>query len=96
MADLRQDINGVDRHVGRMIRLYRKAAGLTQIELSRMLDVPSRKLNKFEQGVERVSPKILRNICMTLKIRPIALFETLEAEAISNVRVSRHQKRSVL
>lgn len=77
MANINGNINQVDQHVGQMIRLHRKAAGVGQIELSARLGIPHRKLQKFERGSDRVSPKLLRNICISLGIRPIALFETM-------------------
>lgn len=77
MARFGNDMNDVDIHVGRMISLHRKAIGLTYVEFAALLDIPSRSFKKMEMGLQRISPKLLRKICLKLNIHPKTLFETM-------------------
>lgn len=79
MAIFSKDINVVDKYVGQMVRLHRKSEGLPQGDFSVIIGVPLRTLQKFEWGLERPSPKQLRDICITLSICPTELFETISA-----------------
>ncbi|WP_298915110.1 helix-turn-helix transcriptional regulator [uncultured Algimonas sp.] len=78
------ELNVVDQHVGRMVRLHRKAAGLTQTDMAAMLGVMPRQLRKYEAGQERISPLMLRDMCVAMDIRPIELFDTMDRNASSH------------
>lgn len=77
MAIYSNEINRVDYHVGRMIILHRKAAGLTRAGLSVRLEISPRTLTQFEQGRLRVSPKLLSKICVNLNVTPNVMFATM-------------------
>lgn len=89
------ELNRVDQHVGRMLRLYRKSLGLTRQDLCERADLPARTLRRFECGQERVPPLLLRNLCLLLKIRPNALFDTIRFAEGSEIARQR-RRRAIL
>lgn len=90
MAIFDKDISVVDKYVGQIIRLHRKAEGLAQSELAVIIGVPLRTLQKFEWGLERPSPIQLRDICITLDMSPADLFETLSLAGAEHEKPSMH------
>ncbi|MEM7729183.1 MAG: helix-turn-helix transcriptional regulator [Pseudomonadota bacterium] len=81
----------VDQHIGRMIRLHRKACGLTPRDLSLRVGLRARALRRFETGNERIGPKILADICTALDVNPVGLFESIDSETLRSTK----QVRSV-
>ncbi len=47
--------NHLDKSFGRTIAYFRKLAGLSQAELGRALDVSAQQVQKYENGLNRVS-----------------------------------------
>lgn len=92
MATFGNNINVVDKHVGQMVRLHRKAIGIPQVDFSVIIGIPLRKLQKFEWGLERPSPKQLRDICITLDICPPDLFVTMAAISPSTEQPPFHNR----
>ncbi|MGJ8560451.1 MAG: helix-turn-helix domain-containing protein [Litorimonas sp.] len=90
MAMFDKDISVVDKYVGQIIRLHRKAEGLAQNELAVIIGVSLRTFQKFEWGLERPSPKQLRDICITLDMSPADLFETLSLTGSKLEKPSMH------
>lgn len=69
-----------DLHVGKLIRAYRLAAGISQEELGAALGVTFQQIQKYERGANRISASKLFEAARLLKIPPGALFEGLDAE----------------
>ena len=80
-ADLRSPHPGphhVDQHVGALIRLRRKALGISQTELADALGVSFQQVQKYERGANRVSASKLFEIAQKLDTPLAAFFEGLE------------------
>jgi transcriptional regulator with XRE-family HTH domain len=58
--------HSVDRHVGALIRLRRKALGLSQTELGRRVGITFQQIQKYERGTNRVSASTLYEIAEVL------------------------------
>lgn len=65
----------VDLHVGRMIRLARKEAQLSQEELAGACGITFQQIQKYERGANRVSASMLLRIATKLGRMPGWFFE---------------------
>lgn len=65
--------NAVDAHVGERLRLRRKLLGLSQEELASRLGLALQQVQKYENGVNRVSASRLYQLCGVLEV-PVAWF----------------------
>jgi transcriptional regulator with XRE-family HTH domain len=68
----------VDQHVGALIRVKRKALGITQSELAEALGITFQQVQKYERGANRVSASKLYEIAQKLDTPLAAFFEGLE------------------
>ena len=65
--------HSVDRHVGALIRVRRKALGLSQAELGGRVGITFQQIQKYERGTNRVSASTLYEIAAVLSM-PVAEF----------------------
>jgi len=68
----------VDQHVGALIRVRRKALGISQTELADALGVSFQQVQKYERGANRVSASKLFEIAQKLGTPLSSFFEGLE------------------
>jgi transcriptional regulator with XRE-family HTH domain len=73
----------VDQHVGALIRVKRKALGMTQTELATALGITFQQVQKYERGANRVSASKLFEIAQKLDTPLAAFFEGLEGASES-------------
>lgn len=71
----------VDQHVGALIRVKRKALGITQTQLAVALGITFQQVQKYERGANRVSASKLYEIAQKLDTPLAAFFEGLETPA---------------
>jgi len=69
----------VDQHVGRMIRVRRRALGMTQHALAARIGMTFQQVQKYERGANRVSASMLHAIAGALDCVPGVFFEGLDA-----------------
>lgn len=69
----------VDVAVGRNVRLWRMARGLSQAQLAQRLGVTFQQLQKYEVGANRVGTGRLVKVAAVLRVPITALFEGTEA-----------------
>ncbi len=67
----------IDQHVGRRIRLLRKASDLSQEKLADRIGVTFQQVQKYERGANRVSASKLYQIAEVLQVDIAVLFEGL-------------------
>jgi transcriptional regulator with XRE-family HTH domain len=65
----------VDTYIGAQMRDRRIALGLTQEALGRKLGVSFQQVQKYENGVNRVSAARLFDICKALRVPLASMFE---------------------
>jgi len=70
--------DGVDKIVGRNIRLYRLAKGLSQTDLGNKVGITFQQIQKYEKGVNRVGSGRLFEISRVLGVSVLLLFEGTE------------------
>jgi transcriptional regulator with XRE-family HTH domain len=68
-------VTAMDAAVGKHIRAFRNAAGLTQTEVADQIGVTFQQLQKYENGTNRVSAGRLTQIANVLNIPLTAFFE---------------------
>jgi transcriptional regulator with XRE-family HTH domain len=76
--------NPIDRHVGARIRMQRMVRRLSQTELGNEVGVTFQQVQKYENGVNRVSASRLQQFANVLKVRPDFFFEEASAKAVGN------------
>jgi transcriptional regulator with XRE-family HTH domain len=74
----------VDKIVGRNVRIYRLAKGLSQTDLANKLGITFQQIQKYEKGTNRVGSGRLFEISQFLGISLLALFEGSKAALATN------------
>ena len=59
---------------GKNVQKYRKMAGLTQMELSKRLDITQKHLSIIENGTQFASASLIARLSQELNVTPAALF----------------------
>ena len=70
----------IDLHVGARIRLKRKMAGISQIDLAAALGVTFQQVQKYEAGTNRISASKLHATATLLKAPIVWFFDGLDAQ----------------
>jgi transcriptional regulator with XRE-family HTH domain len=73
--------DGVDKIVGRNIRIYRLTRGLSQTDLGNKVGVTFQQIQKYEKGVNRVGSGRLFEMSRVLGISVLSLFEGTETSS---------------
>ncbi len=68
-------IEQVDKLVGQNVRIFRNANGISQTELANAIGVTFQQVQKYENGVNRVSPSRLAKIAKTLNVTISSFFD---------------------
>jgi len=64
----------IDMFIGSCVRIKRTSRGMTQYELSELLDIDCDNLAAYEAGIERINAKLLFQIAKLLDVRPDYFF----------------------
>ena len=70
--------NHIDQAMGMLLRMHRKAAGLSQSELGEAAGISFQQIQKYESGGNRVSISRLFVLAKALKLSPTQLITELE------------------
>ncbi|MDO6460896.1 helix-turn-helix transcriptional regulator [Granulosicoccaceae sp. 1_MG-2023] len=73
--------NDLARQVGARIRAARKAAGVTQGEMSKRVGLSQAYLSRIESGIKEGSPSQLLAIANAIGVSVSSIFGTLDAKA---------------
>ena len=71
--------SSIDVAVGRNVRIWRMAKGLSQMQLARRIGVTFQQLQKYEVGANRIGTGRLVRVAATLGIPISALFDGTDA-----------------
>jgi transcriptional regulator with XRE-family HTH domain len=66
--------SSIDMFIGSRVRIRRTSRGMTQQDLSGLLDVDCDNLASYEAGAERINAKLLFQIAKLLEVRPDYFF----------------------
>lgn len=75
------------RHIGSLIRIVRKAAGLSQMKLAEKVGISYQQIQKYEKGVSEISVSRLSQIAHALNI-PLSRFVLDEERMMVSESVS--------
>lgn len=75
-----QEIGAINKAVGVNVKTKRTSKGLTRKELAKQINISFQQLQKYEEGIDRMSAGRLVAIADALNIRVGVLFETLQDE----------------
>lgn len=78
---MRKKSTPIDAIVGRNIRVYRLAKGLSQTELGNKLGITFQQIQKYEKGTNRVGSGRLYQIGIVLDVPLMSFFEGAEKAA---------------
>jgi transcriptional regulator with XRE-family HTH domain len=67
--------NAIDRHVGKRLRQLRLARDMDLPTLGGLLGVSAPRLLQFEEGRERISAQLMRQLAKILNVSPSQFFE---------------------
>jgi len=70
-----KEINELDSHVGRRLKQRREKLGLSQTELSNLLDISYQQVQKYERGENKIPAGRLYQLANALKVTPDYFFE---------------------
>jgi transcriptional regulator with XRE-family HTH domain len=73
-----------DQRIGKLIRILRHKAGLSQTELGQAIDVTFQQVQKYEKGTNRVASSTLSSLSKVLGVTPGYFFETHKIAANSD------------
>lgn len=93
-----RDTNPIDLAIGRRIRELRQHAELSMAALADSVGLSFQQIQKYETGVNRISPGVLADIAKVFGV-PISFLFPVEAEAIpdeTNVSVLRAEARQLV
>jgi transcriptional regulator with XRE-family HTH domain len=71
----RSEPNPIDVHVGSRVRLQRKMTGVSQERLGSELGITFQQIQKYENGVNRISSSRLQQIARILSVPVTSFFE---------------------
>jgi transcriptional regulator with XRE-family HTH domain len=66
--------SSIDMFIGSRVRIRRTSRGMTQQDLSKLLDIDRDNLAAYEVGVERITAKLLFQIAKLLDVQPKYFF----------------------
>jgi transcriptional regulator with XRE-family HTH domain len=67
----------IDRHVGRRLRALRKDRRITMAQLGLEVDRSGQQIEKYEQGIDRISSGVLYGCAAALHVPVESFFEGL-------------------
>jgi transcriptional regulator with XRE-family HTH domain len=73
-VDVTTHVSSIDIFIGSRVRIRRTSRGMTQQDLSELLDIDCANLAAHEVGVERINAKLLFQIAKLLDVRPEYFF----------------------
>ena len=73
-VDVATRASSIDMFIGSRVRIKRTSRGMTQHELSELLNIDYDNLAAYEAGVERINAKLLFQIAKLLDVRPDYFF----------------------
>jgi transcriptional regulator with XRE-family HTH domain len=87
----------IDIHIGKRLRIKRKAAGLSQTRLGEMLGVTYQQIQKYERAVNRISASCLFRLAFLLDVpvewfyitEPIGVLKS-DNQTTPNIHANRH------
>lgn len=83
------ELDDVERHIGKQMKMLRMANKISQKKLAKSMGITYQQVQKYENGLNRISVSRLWQICKIFNISPNFLFEgTLSTEATSEKKKS--------
>lgn len=71
------ELDDVERHIGKQIKMLRMAQKMSQKDLAKKMDITYQQVQKYETGLNRISVSRLWQICNIFLITPNFLFENV-------------------
>ena len=72
----------VDRQVGSRIRMRRRAVGLTQQQMAKLIGITYQQLQKYEKGLNRLNAGRLHTMALVLGTDIAFFFEQMESGSL--------------
>jgi transcriptional regulator with XRE-family HTH domain len=88
MAVSRDDVNSIDRHIGRRVRIRRQMLRMSAAEAAAKLGVPQAVFAEYEDGLLRLDPRALMRLRTVLGVRVRYFYDgiTLAPDAAAPVQ----------
>ncbi|MDK1389727.1 Antitoxin PezA [Ensifer psoraleae] len=71
--ETKNDRRSIDQEIGARVRATREVLGVSQQALAEKLGVTYQQIQKYEQGINRISTATLIRLCQSLNISPMEI-----------------------
>jgi transcriptional regulator with XRE-family HTH domain len=75
------DLNEIENHIGKQIKMLRLSRKISQKELAKQMGITYQQVQKYENGLNKISVSRLWQVCNIFEISPNYLFENILSEA---------------
>lgn len=75
------DLNEIENHIGKQIKMLRLSRKISQKELAKQMGITYQQVQKYENGLNKISVSRLWQVCNIFEISPDYLFESILSEA---------------
>jgi transcriptional regulator with XRE-family HTH domain len=81
----KRSLDLIDRHVAQSIKLARKRRGMTQIQLAAAIGISYQRVQKYENGDDRISASVLFRLGKGLNISPAHFYEGIDSVVATGI-----------
>lgn len=71
------DLHEIENHIGKQIKLLRLSRKISQKELAKKMGITYQQVQKYENGLNKISVSRLWQVCEIFEISPNFLFEDI-------------------
>ena len=74
---MKMNLHDIETHIGKQLKLLRLANKVSQRDLANKMGVTYQQVQKYENGLNKISVSRLWQVCEIFKISPNVLFENI-------------------
>lgn len=71
------DLNDIELHIGKQIKMMRMSRKISQKELAKQMGITYQQVQKYENGLNRISVSRLWQVCNIFGVTPDFLYENI-------------------
>ncbi len=82
------ELHEIENHIGKQIKLLRLSRKISQKELAKRMGITYQQVQKYENGLNKISVSRLWQVCDIFDISPNYLFENILDEDVSKAKTA--------
>lgn len=79
-SEAKMELHEIENHIGKQIKLLRLSRKISQKDLAKKMDITYQQVQKYENGLNKISVSRLWQVCDIFEITPDYLFENILSE----------------